>query len=144
MLATTLHNTKTRETKITNSYQTMKKILFLLLVILLISEQNTIYSQEFDNDRVGYQVICITDHSAGITYVSNVFYCREMQAEFDIIELVENKFEKKLSSNADGWSHFYKDKEEMLEKRNYYIAEGKKSKYEVVLFDIECKDGIVH
>lgn len=121
----------------------MKKTLFLLTTIVLISIINHSYSQEFDTDRVGYQVMCINDHSSKVTYVSNVFYCREMPVEFDNVDLVENKIGRELSSNTDGWSHFYKDEKEMVEKRNEFISEGKRNNYEVIFFDVECIDGIV-
>jgi len=122
----------------------MTKTIYFLTTIIFISLTNIGISQEFDTDRVGYQVMCITDYSSQVTYVSNVFYCNEMQAEFDIVELVELKLGVKLSSKTDGIAHFYIEKDSMSEKRDEFISSGKENKYEVILFDVECENGIPH
>ena len=122
----------------------MKKIVFIFTAIMLTCLNNKGFTQEVDSDRIGYQFICITDVSNKATYITNVLYCNEMQAEFDIIELVENKIGKKLSLKTDGYAHFDTSETAMSEKREEYIATGNKNEFEVILIDIECKNGILH
>jgi hypothetical protein len=138
-----LHDNRTDKFKIAKNDQTMKNTRLLYTTILFIAITNNSYSQDFETDRAGYQVMCVNDHAAKVTYISNVFYCREMSMEFDNEELVENKIGKELSSNTDGWSHFYEEEKEMVEKRDEFIAEGKQNNYEVVFFDVECVNGKV-
>lgn len=121
----------------------MKTTLFIIATILMMTLQNNSFSQDFEETRVGYQVICLNDHHTKVTYVSNVFYCLEMPLEYDNNELVENKIEKELSSKTDGFTYFNIVEKEILDKRDEYIGKAKLNKYKVIFFDVKCIDGIV-
>lgn len=128
----------------------MKKTIFttisLVAIIALMSFTKqtttpTIFNADIPSgNNEGYHCVYAINHRAQQLFISNVFYCEEVQSRSDINDYIENELDYKVESVYDCAYLYHEEKNYVYDDRNDKISWAKNNGYRVIKFNVSCSN----